>query len=520
MNLPFPRNDETIDDLLHRAADARADFPYCRFEGETVALGDLSRRVAQLAGALDRLGLARDERVAVMLGNHPHYITTFFALIRIGVCQVPLNIHLRGDGLAYQLRQTEPSAIVADWDVRDQILPALGEVKPRHIVWLGRPAGEAADGDHDLERLLTDTGPPLERRAARADDVRLIMFTSGTTGPAKGAMLTDCMLRVSGWAAALSSDVRPGDVFFLWEPLYHIGGCQVLITALMERATIALVERFSASRFWDQVRETGSTQIHFFGGILAILLKEPPNPRDRDHKARVAWGANCPPAIWRAFQSRFGTRMREAYGMTEASSFTSINSDEKMGSVGRPLPYFEVRLVDDAGQDVPTGQNGEIWVRGREPGLITPGYFRNPEATEATFRDGWLRTGDLGSFDADGFLYFAGRKKDSLRRLGENISAFEVERVFQDHPDVAECAVVGVDNDIGDQDVKLIVRLADGRHPDPAEIVRWSLPKLARFQVPRYIAFIDEFPKTPTQRIRKEMLSKTAEGCWDEGAKR
>jgi crotonobetaine/carnitine-CoA ligase len=518
MNIPFPGDGETIDGLLRREAEVRPDFPYCRFHGETVTLGALEARVGRLAGAFQRLGLEAGERVAVMLGNHPHYITTFFALVRLGVCQVPLNIHLRGDGLAYQVRHTAPSAIVADWQVRDQILPALGDLRPRQVIWLGRPTEAPRADGHDLEDLLAADGPAPDRRPARADDVLLIMFTSGTTGPAKGVMLTDRMLRVAGWAAALSSDARPDDVLFLWEPLYHIGGCQVQITALLEHATIALVERFSASNFWRQVRETGSTQIHFFGGILAILLKEPASDRDRDHRARVAWGANCPPPIWRAFQARFGTHMREAYGMTEASSFTSINTDEKMGSVGRPLPCFEVRLVDDAGQDVATGQTGEIWVRGREPGLITPGYFRNPEATAAALKDGWLRTGDLGSFDGEGFLYYAGRRKDSFRRRGENISAFEVERVFQEHPDVAECAVIGVDNDIGDQDVKLIVRLVDGRLPDPAAIVRWSLPRLARFQVPRYVAFIDEFPKTPTHRIRKELLPKTTADCWDGAA--
>lgn len=520
MTIPFSEYRETIDQMLRTAARARPDFPYCRFQGETVTIGELEDRVASLAGAFSRIGITAEDRVAIMLPNHPAYVTTFLALVRLGTCQVPLNTHLRGEGLAHQVRQTEPAAVIAAWQARDQLLPAIAEVNPRHLVWFGRDRsapGGTGPGTHDLEDLLAGRDRIAEAAGARDDRVLIIMFTSGTTGPAKGAMLTDKMLRASAWAAAVSSDAQPGDVLFLWEPLYHIGGCQVLITALKEQVSIALVERFSASNFWRQVRETGSTQIHFFGGILAILLKEPPSERDRDHKARVAWGANCPPPIWRAFQSRFGTRMREAYGMTEASSFTSINTDERIGSVGRPLPYFELRIVDDDGRDVPSGATGEIWVRGRQPGLITPGYFRNADATAAALAGGWLHTGDLGRFDDEGYLYFAGRKKDSLRRLGENISAFEVERVFLEHPDIAECAVVGVDNDIGDQDVKLIVRLAAGRPPDPGGIIQWSRPRLADFQVPRYVAFIDEFPKTPTERIRKELLSKSAEGCWDAG---
>jgi crotonobetaine/carnitine-CoA ligase len=208
-------------------------------------------------------------------------------------------------------------------------------------------------------------------------------------------------------------------------------------------------------------------------------------------------------------------RVRECYGMTEASSFTTLNTEDKLGSVGKPLPYFEVRIADDDGRFLGPEQRGEIWVKEKVPGVIMTGYFDNPAATAGALKDGWLRTGDLGYTDDEGFFYFAGRKKDSLRRRGENISAWEVERVLNEHPAVAESAVIGVDNEIADQDLKAFLRLKPGERLGAAELVQWCEPRMAAFQIPRFIAFIEDFPKTPTERIRKELLPRTTQDCFD-----
>jgi crotonobetaine/carnitine-CoA ligase len=206
--------------------------------------------------------------------------------------------------------------------------------------------------------------------------------------------------------------------------------------------------------------------------------------------------------------------------MTEASSFTTLNTDERPGSIGTPLPFFDVTIADENGNFPGPGKMGEIRVRALEPGVIMKGYFRNEEATRAALVDGWLRTGDLGHRDEGGFYYYAGRLKDSLRRRGENISAWEVERVVNAHPDIAESAVIGVANELADQDIKIFLRLKPGRSLDPAAFIDWCGPVLPRFQIPRFVAFIDEFPKTPTERIRKELLSRTTEDCWDADAAR
>jgi crotonobetaine/carnitine-CoA ligase len=511
---PWGRRDETIaEQLVHRAA-RDPGFVYCRFGETALTIGQLAEQVERFARGLAALGIRSGDRVAVMLPNHPDYVVAFLALVRLGACQIPVNVHLRGAGLEYLIEHSAPRAAVVDARYAEQIAPALARTPLELVVLRG-------SGELDAERVVgfevvaAGASAGLPAPARDPEQTLSIMYTSGTTGMPKGVMLTDRMLRVSAHAAARLADIASEDTLFLWEPLYHIGGCEVMVLGVMEPVTIGMVERFSVSQFWDQVRRLGASHVHFFGGVLALLLKEPERPDDRDHPVRIAWGGGCPVTIWERFQQRFGVRIREAYGMTEASSFTSINTDEKVGSVGRPLPWFEVRIAGDGGHPQAPGQRGEIWVREKTPGLLMRGYFRNAEATDAALRDSWLRTGDIGWLDEDGFLFYAGRKKDSIRRRGENVAAFEIERVANEHPDVAESAAIGVPNEVADEDIKIFLRSRGGRRPDPAEFVRWCETRMARFQVPRYVALIDEFPKTPTERIRKELLPRGAEGCFD-----
>ncbi|MBL8672588.1 MAG: AMP-binding protein [Alphaproteobacteria bacterium] len=507
-------DDVTIDALLSRCALRLPEVVFCRSEDRALTFAELDRSVTALASGLAGAGIKPGERVAVMLPNHLDYVVAFFALLRLGACQVPVNLSLKGESLNFLVGHSDPRAILADWSVRDQIGPALAKAKGAIVIWRARPDGADAGDALDLASLMLPRDAVRPPHRPRSQDTVMISYTSGTTGLPKGAMVTDKMLRISGWGSMVAADAKAGDVMFLWEPIYHIGGAEVLILGLMERIEIALFPRFSASQFWDQVRRSKATHVHYFGGILPILLKEPPGV-EAGHGVRVMWGGGCPKPVWEAAQKRFGVRVRECYGMTEASSFTTVNTMEVLGAVGVPMPYFEVRIAGDDGAPLGPEQRGEIWVREREPGYLMKSYFRNPEATAAALQDGWLHTGDLGYVGNDGLYYFAGRKKDSLRRRGENISAFEVERVLNTHPDVVESAVVGVENEIADQDIKVFLKPREGSRIDPAAFHAWCAGQLPRFQVPRLIAFIDEFPKTPTLRTKKELLSKATDDCWD-----
>jgi crotonobetaine/carnitine-CoA ligase len=249
--------------------------------------------------------------------------------------------------------------------------------------------------------------------------------------------------------------------------------------------------------------------------VLGLLMKQPEHPDDADNPARIAWGAAATAEMWPRFEQRFGVRIHECYGLTEGASFSTVNLDRKAGSIGKPVDHFEVRIVDDEDRPLPPGQIGEIIQREREPGVLMTGYFKDSDGTRAALRDGWLHTGDLGYCDAEGFFYFAGRRKDRIRRRGENVSAWEIERAVSACPGVEECAVIGVPSDLGEDEIKVFVRRATDRPLAPLDVIRWCDERLAYFQVPRFVAFVDEFPKTPSERIRKDELSHSVDGCWD-----
>jgi crotonobetaine/carnitine-CoA ligase len=492
-------------DLFQGLVRTEPDRLFARFEGAPISFAMLGRQADALASALRRLGVARGDRVAVMLRNSPAALAVAFGLARAGAIWVPVNVQQRGEGLRYILDHSEPRLVVAEADLVGTIRQCGASLRGASVVAQG---GE-------LETLLASDDAFAEPPPAAADCFA-ICYTSGTTGAPKGVQLTHAMLRFSGEGAALVSAARDGDVLFCWEPLAHIGGMQLLVLPLIRRVTLAMVARFSASRFWQEVVDTGSTHIHYLGGILQILLKQPPGPLDRGHGVRIAWGGGCAAEVWRPFERRFGIEIRECYGMTEASSITTFNDTRTVGAVGRPVPWLTVELRGEKGRRIDKpGERGEIVVRAHRPEALFSGYFRNPTASAKALRDGALHTGDLGSLDDEGNLLFLGRMTDSVRCRGENVSAWEVERVAAAHPAIEDCAMIGVAAEIGEQDIKLFVQPRGGAAIDAASLSAWLKERLAPFQNPRYIAVVASFERTPSQRIMKHKLSRALDDCWD-----
>jgi crotonobetaine/carnitine-CoA ligase len=509
---PWGDDDVSVGALLTRHARDHGDHIYCRFGGRAYTAREIETSANRVARELARRGIAASARVGVMLDHHPDHVIVFFALAKLGAVMVPLNVHLRGASLEHLLRDGDLASLIVERRLADIVLPTLGTTPVGCVIWRGKR--ETSEND-DFAALLAhpETAPP--RHQVAPDDLAAILYTSGTTGLPKGVLLTDRMVRIAACAAGRVSGARDGDVFLMWEPINHIGGLQVLVLAVQRRITLVMVERFSVSGFWPEVRQNGVTHLHFLGGVLALLLKAEPRREDRDHGIRVAWGGGCPVSIWRAFEERFGIPIRESYGMTECASFSAQNLTGKLGSVGACLPYLEMRVVDDRGQALGPDQRGELWVRGKLPGIITPGYWRNSEATAGLFEGEWLKTGDVGWYDTDGDFYYSGRRKDSVRRRGENVAAFEVERALNEHPAVTESAVIGVPNALADEDIKAFIRLKPGATLDPLALIQWCESRMAYFQIPRYLAFVDSLPKTPSERVRKDALPRGTEDSWD-----
>ncbi|MFT5505587.1 MAG: crotonobetaine/carnitine-CoA ligase [Gammaproteobacteria bacterium] len=511
---------ETTLSLLQDRAGLSPDTVFARYEQETLTVAELYEQAGKTAASLSEFGIKPGDRVGVMLDNSLDYVVLYYALIWLGAIQVPVNTRLRHSALKYLVDHAGPVLIIAESGYLAHLQEAQCNLSAVKILSHIKETGSSWKlADSTCLSLAATPSVPVE---SKGSDVLFIMYTSGTTGPPKGVLVTDKMFRASAYAASLSSDARDGDILAIWEPLYHIGAAQLLTIPLKFDVELNFIGAFSASRFWGKVRSIKATHIHFLGGILQILLRQPANPLDQQHGCRIAWGGGAPVSVAKEFEARFNIQVREIYGMTEASSFTSINSDGHKGSVGQAAPYFEVRIVDSNGGALAPLMHGEITVRGLEPGLITPGYYNDEQATQNTIRDQWLYTGDLGYFDKNNYLYYAGRVKESIRRRGENISAWEIERVVEILEFVEQAAAIGIPDEMGDEEIKLIVKLSkemsisdDSKGSLQQQIFNWCTQQLPEFQVPRYLALIEEFPLTGTQRIRKELLSKTTEDCFE-----
>ena len=504
--------DDGFVSLLMRRARDEPDRIFAHHKGENLTCRALDDMSTTLAHWLRGQGVEPGSRVLLMMRNSPLTIALLFAIGKAGAVWVPVNVQSRGDNLRYIVEHAGPTVVVVDHDLVATLTEDVPALDPARLRIVG-----GALGEQSLEAALIGSDPaaPFNRDLPDADAPYAIMYTSGTTGRPKGVIVSHRMLRLSGEAIALVSAIEDGGVFHMWEPLFHIGGAQMIILPLIRRVHLAMVDRFSASNFWHEIKDSGATHIHFLGGLLQILLKQPPSPLDRTHGARIAFGGGCPRDIWREFEERFGVQIRECYGMTECSSVTTYNGTGVLGSVGVELPWFEVNLLDDAGQPVPRGERGEIVVRAKLPGAITKGYFNNPEATARAIKPDGFHTGDIGTQDANGNFFFHGRMTDNVRVKGENVSAFEVEHVAVQHLAVEDCAMIGVASDVGEQDIKLFVKAKTGETLAPAELSAWLGKRLAPYQNPRYIVVIDEFERTPSQRIMKHRLTARTEQAWD-----
>ncbi|WP_028205158.1 AMP-binding protein [Paraburkholderia nodosa] len=521
----YARTDRVIGRILE---DKARRLPYrevFQFGENAVSFEQLNAWSNRVANGFLAVGVRPGDKVALMLANRLEFMLAWFGLAKIGAVCVPINVALKGDGLAWQIDQADCVALVTE-PAYLGALEAVAEHLPklRHLVVVSERAFDAArlPAWHGVQALHfgalfahAESAPGL---SVDFRQLSTISYTSGTTGRSKGVMISHHYW-YEIWAQAVQyARYTEDDVLYTGLPFFHTSAHGTTGPAILAGAKAVLVERFSASRMFDDCRRWQCTSAKFIGSMLAILMKQPPSALDADNPLRLMVGAAAPRQIWQAFENRFQTRLLELYGMTECSGcLVNPYEDRRPGSCGKAINGYEVKLVDEDGNDVPAGRTGEVVVKPQRPYLGTTGYYSEPEATLELLRDRWIQTGDLATQDADGYFYYVDRKKQALRRRGENISSFEVEAVIGGHPDVLESCVVGVPSELGEDEVKAVVVLRPGAAISARELIAWCEPRLAYFAIPRYVAFRNALPKTPSERVEKYRLR--AEGvtpdCWD-----
>lgn len=456
---------------------------------------------------LHGLGLRRGARLATLLPNNESLLFAWLASIERNLTLVPVNVNLVGESLRYTVEHADADLLIVDGSAVEAYRGAFGEGKPAARLLV---RGEEMSGAERLEWLLAATArEALPPEPVQPADPALIIYTSGTTGLPKGVVLSRAAQRAHG-VFYQSDFVRlgPGETGYSCLPLFHVTSMGFTLGCLLGGARIALDARFNPFSFWDQIRRHDARMFPYAGAMIGLLAGRPPRADDADNPAIRAIGSATPSALWEDFERRFGLTLIETYGQTELASLWLMPPPEgrRVGTIGKPVARMETRLLDAGGATPAAGEPGEIVVRPRDPLLMAQAYFRNGEATARAFRDGWYYTGDLACLDEDGYYRFAGRLKDFIRRRGENIAAYAIEREALAHPAVSECAAVGVPSDLGEEEIKLCVVLKPGAVFSAEDLARYLRPRLAQFMQPRYIDLRAELPHTATERIQKYRL--------------
>jgi len=486
-------------ETLARNVAQRRERVFIRHAGRAVTWGEFDRLTNRAAHALRALGVETGDRVTLALGNSVEYCVAAFGVLKAGAILNPVNAALGASELGYILAHAQPRVIVTDAANAVHIVSPKLSLPPGATV----AAFDAVHGAANLTELsarAADAPPPV---TLSADDFSTLLYTSGTTGNPKGVLFTHGRTGTSGPQFIEALHLTPDDTILAVTPLFHGNAWGAVVTALHAGSTVAFPKAFHASEFWPLVHEVHATVLYTLGTILAMLLTREPSELEQHNPLRVILGLGSAP-IRDQIIKRFGViDVAECFGSTDAGvvTITPLGATPRAGSCGPPVPGVTLRITADDGRALGAREVGEICVH--SPARMAA-YFRDPEQTAQTIRDDWFFTGDLGYVDEDGWLYFVDRKRDVIRRGGENISSVLIETTLRKHPRVAEAAVIGVPDPVLGQEVKAFV-VANGPVTED-ELRSFAAERLAKFQVPRLWEFRDALPKTPSQRVEKYKL--------------
>lgn len=514
---PFPgepREAPFTRDILETRYAEESHRPAIRLDGRWYSYSELGSEVHRFANALTALGVKPGQRAGVFLPNGMDFVRAWLGLIALNVTMVPINVNLRGASLEDILRGADLDVLITDQPGAETLAAAA---RAQHLQARMLVMGAGDDLDQAMA-VASDTTPTPAAMPVHSD-VALIIFTSGTTGPSKGVVLSRLAQFWHG-ANYLRDFIQlgPGETGYTPLPLFHVSAQGFVLGCLLGGASVVVDDAFHPFSFWKTVRETNARAFNYVGAMVPLLLQRPSTATDLDNPVERAVGSATPADLHEAFEQRFGVRLIESYGQTETAGLwlSDPHWGRTVGRMGTPIRWFDAVVLD--AEDLPArpGVVGEIVLRPRDSLLMAERYFRNPEATDAAFRPNGYHTGDAGEVNTSGSIRFAGRLKDFIRRRGENISAFDIERAALEHPDVIEAAAVAIPSPLTEDDVQLAVILREGAEVHPRQLDSFLAKRLPSFMRPEYIEFRDDFPRTPTQRVQKYKLREEglAPGAW------
>ena len=504
----------TLNDLLAERVELHRDKTWLVFEDRDGNVSELSYvqfadKVTGAARGFASIGIAKGDAVVVHLRNCPEFLIAWFGLAAIGAVIVPSNTANTAPELGHIIGHSEAVAAIteSDWLGMFRVLQAD---HPRLATIMLAREGDLPDGVKDFATLVA-TGGEMPQVIVESEDLQELIFTSGTTAKPKAVMLTHANVLHGGEETVKGVALDCSDRCLTALPLFHCNAqALTVLGALTAGATLILLEEFRASRYWEQVRRHQATYTSLVAMQLRTLLAQPLAETDSDHNVRrLFYAINVTDAEKEAFEQRYAVKLINGYGMSELmilASIVPVFGLQKWPSIGLPSLDRSIRICDDDGEDVQVGELGEIVVSGMPGRTCMTGYFKDEAATAKTLRDGWLHTGDNGYLDKEGYLYFFDRRKDVIKRAGENISASEVEVVLGQHPAIVEAAVIGVPDPIRDEAVKAFVVFKEGQSLSHAEIRAYCANILAPFKIPTEIAFLDKLPRTSIGKIEKKLL--------------
>lgn len=518
--IAHPREAPALADLLADRFEELAGQRAIHVDGRWYSYAELGREVYRTANALAEAGAWPGAHVGVMLPNSSRFVFSWLGLAFLNATMVPINVQLVGEGLRDILQSADLDLLVTDQHHVEAAREACAGTReaPRFLVHGGH---EARDFSRDVERA-SDSSPPAAP-ASPGDDA-LVIFTSGTTGPSKGVVLSRLAQFWHG-ANYFRDFIRlpPGECGYTPLPLFHVSAQGFALGCLMGGAAVVIGDRFHPFSFWRTLGEHNVRAFNYVSAMIPLLYRRPSRPDDAAQPALRAVGSATPPELHEMFERRFGIQLIETYGQTETAGLWLTDPPEgrSIGRAGKPRRWMQATVVREDRSRAEPGEAGEIALRPTDPLLMAQRYYNNEPATARAFRDGWYYAGDAGEQDETGSIRFVGRLKDFIRRRGENISAFEIERAALSHPAVLEAAAVGVSSPLGEDDVKLAVIAGPGSGLTGADLDAHLRSRLARYMWPEYIEFRQDFPRTPTQRVQKHRLTEegTPGATWRRSAR-